>query len=151
MKLILREDVPYLGGAGDVVRVRPGYGRNYLLPRGLAYMATARNLRRVEEEARLQGERRRRDYLEASRQAAVLESLTLTFARRAGEEGQLFGSVTAREICDEVGRTHGGFALDRRTLELDGPIKTVGEHELRVRLHADVEAKLRVVVEIEEG
>ena len=151
MKLILREDVPYLGDAGDVVRVRPGYGRNYLLPRGLAYMATGPNLRRVEEEARLRGERRRRDYLEAGRQAAVLESLTLVFARRAGEEGQLFGSVTAREICDEVGRTQGGFALERRTLELDGPIKTVGEHEIRVRLHADVEAKLRVVVEIEEG
>lgn len=146
MKLILREDVPSLGGAGEVVRVRPGYGRNFLLPRGLAYMATPRNLRRVEEEARVRGERRRRDYLEAGRQAALLEGLTLTFARRAGEEGQLFGSVTAREICDEVGRTHGGFVLERRALELDGPIKTVGEHELRVRLHADVEARLRVVV-----
>ena len=151
MKLILREDVPYLGGAGDVVRVRAGYGRNYLLPRGLAYMATDRNLRRVEEEARLRGEQRRRDRLEAGRQAALLEGLTLTFARRAGEEGQLFGSVTAKEICDEVGRTQGGFVLERRTLELDGPIKTVGEHEIPVRLHADVEATLRVVVEIEEG
>ena len=151
MKLILREDVPYLGGAGDVVRVRAGYGRNYLLPRGLAYMATDRNLRRVEEEARLRGEQRRRDRLEAGRQAALLEGLTLTFARRASEEGQLFGSVTAREICDEVVRTQGGFVLERRTVELDGPIKTVGEHEIPVRLHADIEAKLRVVVEIEEG
>ncbi len=151
MKLILREDVPALGGAGDVVRVRAGYGRNYLLPRGLAYMATDRNLRRVEEEARVRGEQRRRDRLEAGRQAALLEGLTLTFARRAGEEGQLFGSVTAREICDEVAGTQGGFVLERRTLELEGPIKTVGEHEIPVRLHADVEATLRVVVEIEEG
>ena len=147
MRLILREDVPHLGSAGEVVRVRAGYGRNYLLPRGLAYIATDRNVGRVEEEARLRGERRRRDYLEAGRQAALLESLALTFSRRAGEEGQLFGSVTAREICDEVGRTPGGFVLERRALELDGPIKTVGEHEIPVRLHADVEATLRVVVE----
>ena len=151
MKLILREAVPSLGRPGDVVRVKPGYGRNYLLPKGLAYMATPANLRRVEEEARLRGERRRRDYLEAGRQAALIESLTVSFARRAGEEGQLFGSVTAKEICDEVARAQGGFALDRRTLDLEGPIKSVGEHLVPVRLRADVEAKLRVVVEVEEG
>lgn len=150
MKLILRQEVATLGQAGDVVNVKPGYARNYLLPKGLAYMASAANLRRIEVEARRRDERKRRDYLEASRQAARLEDLTITVSARAGDEGQLFGSVTVRDICEKVEESGLDFELDRRAVHLSEPIKSVGEHRVPIRYQSGVEVELLVVVEAEE-
>src|SRR5690606_27406123 len=95
VKVILREDLPNLGSAGEIVSVRAGYARNYLLPRGFAYEATAANVRQLEEETRRAEQRARREYLEARRRASALEDLSLTFKARAGEESKLFGSITA--------------------------------------------------------
>lgn len=150
MKLILRDTVASLGRAGDVVDVKPGYARNYLLPQGLAYMASASNIRRIEEEARRREGKVRRDYLEASRQASRLEGLALAVTARAGDEGQLFGSVTVRDICDKVAESDVDFELDPRTVHLPAPIKSVGEHLVPVRFRSGVEVELRVIVEPEE-
>lgn len=150
MKLILRETVANLGRAGDVVTVKPGYARNYLLPQGLAYMASAANLGRIEAEARRRVERERRSYLEANRQAARLEDLTISVSARAGEEGQLFGSVTVRDICEKVEESGIDFELDRRAVHLAEPIKSVGEHRVPIRFPSGVEVDLLVVVEPEE-
>ena len=150
MKLILREKVAALGQAGDVVNVKPGYARNYLLPKGLAYMASAANLRRIEDEARRREEQERRDYLEASRQAARLEDLTITVSARAGDQGQLFGSVTVQDICEKLEESGLDFELDRRAVHLSEPIKSVGEHRVPIRYQSGVEVELLVVVEAEE-
>jgi large subunit ribosomal protein L9 len=116
MKLILKQDVLNLGEAGDVVQVKPGYGRNYLLPQGLAYVASATNLKRAEEEQARHQERVRRDFLEARRRASQVEGLSITFDVLAGEDGKLFGSVTAAEIVDRANTSGLDFELDRKTL-----------------------------------
>lgn len=151
MKLILRETVTSLGQAGDVVNVKPGYARNYLLPRGLAYTASAANIRRIEEEAAHRAERMRRDYLEANRQASRLEGLTVSVSAKAGSEGQLFGSVNVRDICELVAQSEIDFELDRRAVLLAEPIKSIGEHLVPIRLQSGVEVEIRVVVEAEEA
>ncbi len=150
MKLILRDTVANLGQAGDLVNVKPGYARNYLLPQGLAYTASAANIRRIEEEARLREERERRNYLEANRQASRLEEIAITVVARAGDEGQLFGSVTVRDICDKVAESDIDFELDPRAVQLSAPIKSVGEHRVPVRFQSGVEVELQVTVEPEE-
>ena len=149
MRLILREAVEHLGRTGDLVTVKPGYARNYLIPRGLAYRATEANVRRIEEERRIREERARRAYLEASRQASRLDGLALRFTARASEEGTLYGSVSARDILERAEQVDLGFDLDRRSVQLDEPIKTVGEHVVPLRLHAGVESEIRVIVEAE--
>jgi len=150
MKLILRVTVANLGQAGEVVNVKPGFARNYLIPQGLAYMASAANVRRIEEEARHREERRRRDYLEANRQASRLEELVITVAARAGDEGQLFGSVTVRDICERVAESGIDFELDPRAVQLSAPIKSVGEHRVPLRFQSGVEVELKVIVEPEQ-
>ena len=149
MRLILREAVEHLGQPGDLITVKPGYARNYLIPRGLAYRATEANVQRIEEERRLREERARRIYLEANRQASQLEGLTLHFKARASEEGTLFGSVTARDILERAEEAELGFELDKRSVLLDEPIKSVGEHVVSMKLHAGVETEVRVIVEAE--
>lgn len=149
MRLILREAVEHLGQPGDLITVKPGYARNYLIPRGLAYRATEANIQRIEEERRLREERARRIYLEANRQASQLEGLTLHFKARASEEGTLFGSVTARDILERAEEAELGFELDKRSVLLDEPIKSVGEHVVSMKLHAGVETEVRVIVEAE--
>ena len=150
MKLILREAVTSLGQPGEVVNVKPGYARNFLIPQGLAYMASASNLRRIEEENRRREERSRRDYLEANRQASQLEGLTLVMTAKAGGEGQLFGSVTTKDICERVNESNIDFELDKRSVHLADPIRAVGEYQVPVRLQDGVEVEVRVVVEAEE-
>ncbi len=150
MKLILRETVATLGRAGDVVNVKPGYARNYLLPRGLAYRASAVNVQRIDEEAQRREERTRRDYLEGNRQAAQLEGLAINVVAKAGSEGQLFGSVSVKDIHERVQQSGIDFELDRRAVLLSEPIKAVGEHIVPIRLQPDVEVEVRVVVEAEE-
>ena len=151
MKLILKNAVANLGEAGDVVQVKDGYGRNYLLPQGLAYAASEANMLRLEQEQTKAEERSRRDFLEARRRASQLEGMSLTFQVRAGEDGKLFGSVTNVEIAE---RANGGdldFELDRRTLVMDEPLKLLGVFNVPVRLHAEVEVEIEVRVEREAG
>lgn len=151
MKLILKQDMPNLGEAGEVVDVKPGYGRNYLIPQGLAYEASEANLKRIEEERAKEAERRRRDRLEAHRRAAQLEGLLLTFRERAGDDGKLFGSVTAADIAEKAKEEAGlDFELDKKTVVLDEPIKALGDVTVAIRLHAEVETEIEVRVE-EEG
>ncbi len=147
MKLILKESVERLGEPGDVVKVKPGYGRNYLLPRGLAYEASSANIRRLEEERRRAEERARREYLEARRRAARLEGMHLVFRARAGASEKLFGSVTAADIADRAVNSGLDFALDKRHIVLPEPIKTLGSFEVPIRLHAEVEVSVTVHVE----
>jgi large subunit ribosomal protein L9 len=152
MKLILKQAVENLGEAGDVVTVKAGFGRNYLLPQGLAYEASAANVRRLEDERRLAEERSRRDYLEARRRAAQFSGMALTFKARAGEDGKLFGSVTNADVADRANATGKlDFELDKRAVVMDEPLKSLGPHTVRVHLHAEVDAEVHVHVERDEG
>ena len=144
MEVILREDVKSLGKAGEMVRVKPGYARNYLLPHGLAYEATEGNKKRIAAETRARGIRSQAERAEAERAAAELSGITLTLSGKAGEEGKLFGSITAQDIADELGRQ--GHQVDRRRIELEHPIRTVGSHTVGVRVHPEVHAEVRVSV-----
>ena len=144
IEVILREDIRTLGQAGEMVRVKPGYARNYLLPRGLAYEATEGNKKRIAAETRVRTARNQAERVEAERFAATLGEVTLSLSGKAGEEGKLFGSITSQDIADALGRQ--GYAVDRRKIELDHPIKTTGPHTVAIRLHPEVHAELRVTV-----
>ena len=144
IEVILREDIKTLGRAGEMVRVKPGYARNYLLPQGLAYEATEGNKKRVDAESRVRAVRNQAERSDAERFAATLREVTLTLSRKAGEEGKLFGSITSQDIADALGRE--GHTVDRRRIELEHPIKTAGPHTVAVRLHPEVHAELRVNV-----
>lgn len=149
MKVVLRKRVPKLGEAGEVLTVKPGFARNYLVPQGLASVASPANIRAIEEERRRSAEEARKNYLEAKRRAARLEGLVVTISAKAGEAGRLFGSVGAKDILDAVHDSGIDFRLDSRTLQLAEPIKTVGERRTSLRLHAEVTAEIGVVVEAE--
>ena len=151
MKLILRKVVENLGEPGDIVDVKSGYGRNYLIPHWLAYQASEGNVRRLEEEKVQVEERGRRDYLEAKRRAAQVDHLALTFHARAGEDGKLFGSVTGGDIADRANEEGFDFKVERRQVVLEEPLKTLGVSKVTIRLHAEVEVEIEVKVEREEG
>jgi large subunit ribosomal protein L9 len=152
MKLILKTDLENLGEQGDVVDVKPGYARNYLLPRGLAYEASAANLERIEKERKEAHELARRDYLEARRRASQLEDQVIVFTENAGEEGKLFGSVTSADIAERLNEQGGlDFEVDRRTVLLEEPLKTVGVSNVEIKLHGDVIVEVEVRVERGEG
>ncbi len=151
MKLILKQDVDNLGEAGEVVQVKPGYGRNYLIPHGLAYVASDENMKRIEEEQAAAEERKRRDYLEARRRASQLDKLSLTFTERAGEDGKLFGSVTAADIVERANESGLDFTLEKKAVLLDDPIKALGAVQVPIRLHPEVEFEVTVTVDAEEG
>ena len=144
MEVILRHAVENLGKPGDVVKVKNGYARNYLLPHNLAYEATPGNLKRIQQErARLEAaENQRRDA--ASEIATKLEQVSLTFSARVGEEGKLFGSVTAADIAQQLEQQ--GFHIEKRQIDLHEPIKSLGVYRVPVRLHADVKPEIRVWV-----
>jgi large subunit ribosomal protein L9 len=144
MEVILREDVTDLGKAGQVVKVKDGYGRNFLLPRGLAYAATPGNKRRVEAEALRRGHLLSREKDDAQALAARLAGADLTFEVKAGEGDRLFGSVTAADIAGKLAEL--GHAVDKRIIELPEPLKMVGVYKVPVRLHAEVRPELRVWV-----
>ncbi len=144
MKLILRTAVEKLGESGDVVDVKDGYARNYLIPQALAYAANKKNLLRLEVEQARAEEVAKHDYLEARRRASQLDGLSLTFQVKAGEEGKLFGSVTNADITDKLNQGELDFEIDRRQIVLDEPIKQIGAFEVPIRFHAQVE----VVVEV---
>ena len=144
MELILTQDVPKLGNAGDLVRVRDGYGRNYLLPQGMALLATRARMSDLEHKKRLIEERQRKERTSLEAVAKGLSGLELVFEAKVGEEGKLFGSVTSGDIAERVREK--GMEIDRRKLELAEPIRQVGEYEVAVSLHREVTAKLKVVV-----
>ncbi len=144
IEVILREDVKSLGRTGELVRVKPGYARNYLLPHGLAYEASEGNKKRIAAETKARGVRNTAEKTEAEQAAAKRSAVSLTIPGKAGEEGKLFGSVTAQDVADALGRE--GHAVDRRRIELEHPIKSLGEHLVSVRLHPEVHAEVRVSV-----
>ncbi len=146
IKVILRQDLDPLGAAGQIVTVRPGYARNYLLPRGLAYEATSSNIRQLEEEKRRAEQRAKRDYLEAGRRAAQLDGVSLTFHANAGEESKLFGSITSADIADRLNEHGLDFEVDKRQVDLGEPIRALGVYTVALRLHADVRPEIKVWV-----
>jgi large subunit ribosomal protein L9 len=144
MQVILLERIGRLGQMGDVVRVKDGYARNFLLPQGKALRATAENRARFEKE-RTQLEARNLELKKEAEAVAVrLEGKSFITIRQAGDTGQLYGSVSTRDIAEVV--TEGGFSVDRRQILLDRPIKTLGLHELRVALHPEVAVKVAINV-----
>ena len=151
MKLILRKTVENLGEPGEIVDVAAGFGRNFLLPQGLAYEASKANVKRLEEEKATAEEKSRHDYLEAKRRASQLDQMALTFHARAGEDGKLFGSVTAGDIADRASGEGLDFTVEKRHVMLDEPLKAIGASKVVIRLHAEVEMEIDVTVEREEG
>lgn len=145
MKVILADDVRGLGHRGDTVSVKPGYARNFLFPQGVAYEATAANVRKLSEEKKKYDERMLQEKGVASNVASKVEGMTVVIAKKAGEEGHLYGSVTASEIADALSAK--GIEVDRRRVELAEPIRRLGTHTVHVRLHRDVTATLNVEVQ----
>jgi large subunit ribosomal protein L9 len=146
VKVILRQDLENVGATGDLVTVKPGFARNYLLPRGLAFEATAANVRQLEEDQKRGEQKAKREYLEARRRAAQLEGVSLTFHANAGEEGKLFGSITSGDIADRLNEQNLDYEIDRRSIMLDEPIKALGVFSVPVRLHTDVRPEVKVWV-----
>ena len=144
MEVILRQAVENLGKPGDVVKVSNGYARNFLLPRGVAFEATPGNLKRIaQEKERLEAaENERRAAAQAL--AEKVEQVSLTFSARVGEEGKLFGSVTAADIAHQLEQQ--GFSIEKRQIDLHEPLKTLGVFRVPVRLHADVKPEIKVWV-----
>ena len=149
MKVILKEVVEHLGEAGEVVNVKPGFARNYLLPQGLAYTASEANLQRVDEERAKAQELAKRDYLEAKRRASQLEGISLTFTAKAGEEGRLFGSITNADITEQLAEQGLDFEIDRRRVVIEEPIKDLGVHKATVKLFSEVDVDIEIKVERE--
>ncbi|MDA2914231.1 50S ribosomal protein L9 [Acidobacteriia bacterium AH_259_A11_L15] len=148
MEVILREDVPKLGTRGDLVTVKEGYARNYLLPRKLAMPATVGNRKQLEEMKAATARRLAKEKSSAEAVAAQMAELTLTLSAKAGEADRLFGSVTAMDIAEALAAK--GFPVDKRRVELGQPIKTLGEYEVPIRLHPEVTATVKVTVVPEE-
>lgn len=144
MDVILRESIAKLGNPGDVVTVKDGYGRNYLIPRGLAYLATAGNKKRVAAEAAARGVRLSTERADAEALAATLGALELHFTANVGEGDRLFGSITSADIAEQLAAQ--GHRIDKRDIELAEPIKMIGVYKVPVKLHADVRGELRVWV-----
>lgn len=149
MELILREDVESLGRRGEVVQVKGGYGRNFLLPRKLAMLVTSGNRKVVEQEKAAAVKRDAREKSDAQQLAEMLGKVTLTIARKAGESGVLFGSVTSLDIAEELHKK--GFEIDRRKIHLEEPFKQLGEFQAPVRLHKDVTVSVQIQVVPEES
>ena len=149
MEVILKEDIPNVGKMGEVVRVRDGYARNYLLPRGLVLVANKKNLKTYEHQKRVVESQKARVQKHANTLSDKLKEVSLVIAARAGEEGRLFGSVTNMDI--EKALKAQGVEVERRKIHLTEPIKTLGEYEVPVRLTADVQANIKVSVVAEDG
>ena len=144
MEIILTENVEGLGAIGDQIKVKPGYGRNYLVPRGLAVVANTRNVKELDHQKR-QMERKMQKVMQAAElQKKKVESVTCVLALRAGEDGKLFGSVTTMEIGAKL--ADAGVEVDRKKIQLDEPIKALGEYEVPVKIDAGVVATIKVSV-----
>lgn len=147
MELILRQNVPSLGQAGDLVRVKPGYARNFLLPRGLAFEATEGNKKRIAAETKARQAVAAAERGAAEAFALQLQAVSLDFTAKAGEDGKLFGSITTGDIAEAFANK--GLTVDKRKIELEHPLKHLGTHNVIVRLHQDVQADVKVHVTAE--
>jgi large subunit ribosomal protein L9 len=144
MKIILRQDHDKLGKIGDIVEVKDGYARNYLLPRKIAYLATKGSLNTLEEEKRQNALRVEKELHQAEKLAADIEKLSITLKVKVGEDEKLFGSVTSQMIADALKEK--GISMDKRIIELDEPIKALGIYTVNVKLHTNVSGKVKVWV-----
>jgi large subunit ribosomal protein L9 len=144
MKVILIDEIRGLGSRGDVVNVKDGYARNYLLPKNLAREASPGNLKSVEQERKKWALLAAKEKQQAESAAGAVKGTKIVVHKRVGESGQLFGSVTANEIADAL--TEKGFEVDKRRIELAHPIKSLGMHDVEVRLHKDVTAQIQVEI-----
>ena len=147
MKIILREDIDNLGKSGELVTVKDGYGRNYLLPRGKAVLASAQNMRQLEHERTVLSARNAKLKGVAEEQAKKIGSVKAVIKRKVGEQDKLYGSVTVLDIAEALAAQ--GQQVDRRLIHLAEPIKAVGNYEVELRLHRDVVAKIKVEVQPE--
>lgn len=141
MQLILTRDVEHLGEAGELVTVKPGYGRNYLLPKGYAVTATDRNRKRLEHERKVIADRVKKTRDAANKMASRLNGMVLQFERRVSDDGKMFGSVTSRNISDQLAVAK--VVIDHRRILLDEPIRALGKYEVDVRLDAEMRATLK--------
>ena len=148
MDVILREDVAKLGARGEVVKVAPGYARNFLLPKKLAVAATGSNKKIVEQERQAHLRKEAKLKVDAEDLSKLMTGVSVTIAQKAGENDQLFGSVTSKDVADALAAKN--FTIDRRKVQLDEPIKQLGEFKVPVRLHRDVTAEVTVIVVKEE-
>lgn len=149
MRVILREDMDNLGNAGDVVTVRDGYGRNYLLPRGHAVLATDKDVARMEHEKRVIAAQQARRAKELASEVDKLSRVSVSIARQVGEEDKLYGSVTSRDIAEALNAK--GVKVDAKKIQLDEPLKTLGTTEVPIRLGANAIAKVQVSVVKQEA
>jgi large subunit ribosomal protein L9 len=144
VEVLLREDVEHLGRRGQIVRVKAGYARNYLLPRGLAVLATSANVKAIEQERQLLARREARERAQAEGLVERLRGLVLVFPRKVGDQDLLFGSVTALDIAHALAER--GIEVDRRKILLEHPIKYLGEYTIPIKVHRDVTAEIRIQV-----
>jgi large subunit ribosomal protein L9 len=147
MQIILQEDIDKLGHRGDVVTVKPGYARNYLLPRSLAIEATPGNMKALERIRTSLAKKTATELEAAKKQAELLTGVSVSFKRKTGENDQMFGSVTTADISEALAAQ--GFKIDKRQVQLAEPIKTIGEHELTIKVFRDVSAHIKATVEKE--
>jgi large subunit ribosomal protein L9 len=144
MKIILRQDYKSIGKTGDIITVKNGYARNFLIPKGIAITATARNMKILKEEEKLFTNRKDKDRLKSDSVAKELSKISITVSVPVGEEDRVFGSVTSQTIAEVLNEK--GYAIDRKKIQLDEPIKALGVYTVPIKLHSDVEANLRVWV-----
>ena len=145
MKIILRQDVDELGLEGDIIHVANGYGRNYLIPKGIAFEATPQNRKTLELQRKKIEVRRVKAREEAEKLKKRVEEIVITLSQKAGEEGKLYGSVTSMDIASDLEKK--GIVIDRRKILLEKPIKSLGEFEVPVKIYPEITALIRVVVE----
>ena len=148
VKLILSQSVPSVGEAGEIISVKPGFARNYLIPQGMAIIATEAKIKEVAHHKRVVEEKLAKELKDLQAVQKKVEALDLVIKRKVGEEGKLFGSVTSAQLAKLLAEN--GFEIDRRRIELAEPIKTAGEHAFGVKLHRDLTAQVKVTVSAEE-
>jgi len=144
MKIILRQDHGKLGKIGDLVEVKDGYARNYLIPRNIGYLANAGNLRKLEEEKKQHTTNQTRELQHSQKMSAELDKVSVTLKVKVGEDEKLFGSVTSQMISEAL--VEKGLTIDKRIIELDEPIKALGIYTVNIKLHSDVTGKVKVWV-----
>jgi large subunit ribosomal protein L9 len=147
MKVILTQEIPNLGKPGTLVTVKPGYGRNYLLPRNLAVLATDKNVRRLEHDKSGILARSAKEKSNMSAMAKKLEAIEVKFNRKVGDQNKLFGSVTSKDVHEQL--VSQGYQIERRQVHVPEPLKELGTHEVEVKLHPEVSAKLKVTIAAE--
>jgi len=149
MEVILKEDIEKLGSRGDVVKVAEGYGRNFLLPRKLAIEANKGNKTVIEQMKASAVRKSATEKVEAEQLAKQFENVSLEFMRKVGEKDHLFGSVTSSDIAEQLEKK--GFSVDRRKIQLDEPLKSLGEYDVPIKLHREVTARFKVVVKKDDS